>query len=117
MVCQRVAEPSVAGDDLERAELDEGREDPLEDRVQRVGDRVQLEHDRAVGGVQLLECVQRRQGEDVPGPQHQCHALCLVRRALTEADAGTRLGLGDTGPQPDLGAEPAEQQLVEGAVR
>jgi hypothetical protein len=66
---------------------------------------------------QLLEGVQRRQRENVAGPQNECRALCLVRHTLTEADARTRLGLGDAGLQPDLGPEPAEQQLVEGVVR
>ena len=76
---------------------DERREDPVEQRLQRVGDRIQLEHDRTVRDEQLLQGVQRRHGEDVARPRARApRRRCGPGRAARGRHA--RAPRSDAGP-------------------
>lgn len=107
---------AAAADDLDEVAVDHRLEDGAEDREEGIGDGVELEHDGAVAGVQLVQHVERGDGEDVAGAQDQRHAVGPPRRPLAEPCIAVQPLLGDARLRPDLGVESVEQEPVEGAV-
>lgn len=97
MVRQRRPDLHPAGDDLDDPEVEEGREDGSQDRLELFGDGVELEHHDPLLGVQLVEHVQRGDGEDVAGAEHERTAAGGRGIALGKTGRLTYLVLGHTG--------------------
>jgi hypothetical protein len=114
---ERRAHVGAAGDDLGQAPVGERLDERPVDVGERGGGGVQFEDRGAVLGIQLVQHVQGRDGEDAAGAQDQGHAPGLSWCPLGEAGRGPQSVLCDAGGRPDLGVEAVHEELVVGVGR
>ena len=107
---------AVAVDHADDARLDQRRQRPAVHPEQRTERGVELHERGAIVRGELVEGVQRRDGRDVAGTQHQADTPVLADLTRPQAGAVAHLPLGHARRHPDLGREPVEQHpLLRGA--
>ena len=106
--------------DAQKAAVDQWFECGLQKFDQVVIDRIHLQNHDLVLIEQLVEHIQRRNGGDVAGTQHQGQLAPLVlrvSRVVGGRRVGTQIGRGHAGFHPDIHRDTAEQQMVPDRMR